>query len=177
MLDEVQTGIGRTGAWFAFQGAGLRPDVITLAKGLGNGLPIGACIAREDAAFGLGEHASTFGGGPVPCAAALATLAVIEEEGLLGNAMEQGKRLRHGLREALPEGSFRDVRGRGLLVGIELAPPLTARGAVLALLERGVLATEAGPAVVRLTPPLTITGAEIDESIGHLVAAVEGASR
>ncbi|MBI4260542.1 MAG: acetylornithine transaminase [Actinobacteria bacterium] len=173
VLDEVQTGVGRTGTWFAFQGTqAVRPDVVTLAKGLGGGLPIGATIASPEAAFGAGEHASTFGGGPVPCAGALAVLDVIEEEGLLDNAMTQGKRLRAELREALPEGTFREVRGRGLLVGIELAGRLRSRDVVLALLERGVLSTEAGPSVVRLSPPLSISEEEVAEAIDALAGAV-----
>jgi acetylornithine/N-succinyldiaminopimelate aminotransferase len=173
ILDEVQTGVGRCGTWFAFQSLGIRPDVMTLAKGLGNGLPIGATVAGPEVAFGPGEHASTFGGGPVPCAGAVAVLETIETEGLLQNAASQGRRLVEGLREVVPGAAAGAVRGRGLLVGFDVPgeAPGRARAVVLAMLGRGVLATEAGPMVVRLAPPLTVT----HEEVGRAVEAVAGA--
>jgi acetylornithine/N-succinyldiaminopimelate aminotransferase len=159
LFDEVQTGVGRCGDWFAFQGVDVRPDVFTLAKALGGGLPIGAAIAREDLAFGPGDHGSTFGGGPVPCAGALAVLDVIEDEGLLANAAAMGERLRAGLTEALPGVA---ARGRGLLVGAPVGPETTASAVIHALLRRGFLTTEAGGNVVRCTPPLTVDAPAVD---------------
>jgi acetylornithine/N-succinyldiaminopimelate aminotransferase len=171
MLDEVQSGVGRTGRWFAFQWSGVQPDVVTLAKALGGGLPIGACIAREEFAFAAGEHASTFGGGPIPCRAALAVLDVIEEEGLLENCLARGRQLVDGLRAAEIPGA-KAIRGAGLLIGVELEQPLAGK-VVRALAARGFLATEAGAAVVRLSPPLTITEGEVSA----LVAAFPDAAR
>ncbi len=166
MLDEVQTGVGRCGEWLAHQGSGVRPDVVTLAKGLGNGLPIGACVARAEVAFAPGEHASTFGGGPIPCAGALAVLDVIEEEGLLANCRAQGERLRAGLVEIVAgSGAAAEVRGRGLLVGVELTEDLTPRAVVEEALGRGLVLTEAGARTVRFSPPLVVTGSEIDRGV------------
>ncbi len=170
VADEVQTGIGRCGAWIASSLAGVVPDVVTLAKGLGGGLPIGATVARAELAFAPGDHASTFGGGPVPCAAALAVLEVIEAEGLLENARVQGERLRRGV-EALGSDLVAEVRGRGLLVGVELVRPL-AHDVVLAMVEEGVLASEAGPDVVRLSPPLVVGPEEVDAAAAALGAAL-----
>ncbi|MCA1726725.1 MAG: aminotransferase class III-fold pyridoxal phosphate-dependent enzyme, partial [Actinobacteria bacterium] len=170
MFDEVQTGVGRCGEWFAFQISGVEPDVFTLAKGLGNGLPIGAAIARREYAFGPGEHASTFGGGPVVCTAAVAVLDAIESEGLLENCRARGEQLRDAIlgggRPAVTE-----VRGAGLLLGVALAEP---RGAevVRALIERGALATEAGASVVRLSPPLVVTAEQVDAFAGLFAQAV-----
>lgn len=174
VLDEIQTGVGRTGDWFAFQRLGVEPDVVTLAKALGGGLPIGAVIAREELAFGPGDHASTFGGGPVPCAAALAVLEVIEREGLLENCRARGDELIRGLRAAGAEG-VREVRGAGLLVGVEMVDE-RARRVVLALLSRGFLATEAGPTVVRFAPPLTVTAEDVEALLEALPAACEEAA-
>jgi len=168
LFDEVQTGVGRCGTWFAFQGTTIRPDVFTLAKGLAGGLPIGAVIAEERHAFGPGEHASTFGGGPVPCAGALAVLDVIEAEELLPRATAMGERLRAGLADVLDNaGRPERPRGRGLLVGAPLGPvdgpgTIRASAVILALLRRGFLATEAGGNVVRCTPPLTVAAGEVD---------------
>jgi acetylornithine aminotransferase len=158
MFDEVQTGVGRTGEWFAFQRVGgLEPDVVTLAKGLGGGLPIGACIARPDVAFGPGDHASTFGGGPVQCRAALAVLDVIEDERLLANCVERGQQLTDGLAAAaLPAG----IRGAGLLIGVAFGRPV-AGAIVRSLMRRGFLATEAGPGVVRISPALNVGEREV----------------
>jgi len=166
VFDEIQTGVGRCGTWFAYQGVDVRPDVFTLAKALGGGLPIGATVAREDLAFGPGDHGSTFGGGPVPCAGALAVLDVIEGEALLANAAAMGERLRAGLTDALRgAGIDGPARGRGLLVGAPVAPATTASAVILALLRRRFLTTEAGGNVVRCTPPLTVDAAAVDSFI------------
>ena len=162
VLDEIQTGVGRCGPWFAFQQSGVEPDVVTSAKALAGGLPIGATIARSEFAFARGEHASTFGGGPVVCTAALAVLDVIEKEGLLENCRSQGERLLSGLNEVLRSAGIDEpARGLGLLIG---APVGTGRAhaVVAGLLERGFLATEAGPDVVRATPPLTVDSGSVD---------------
>ncbi|HZD80353.1 MAG TPA: aminotransferase class III-fold pyridoxal phosphate-dependent enzyme, partial [Actinomycetota bacterium] len=171
MADEVQSGIGRCGAWLAVCTSDVVPDVVTLAKGLGGGLPIGATVTRADLALGPGEHASTFGGGPVVCAAALAVLETIEREHLLENARAQGERLRAAVR-ALEHPAVVEVRGAGLLNGIQLRGP-DVHEVVLAMLERGVLATEAGPDVVRLSPPLVVTAAEVDEAVAVLGSALD----
>ncbi len=160
VADEVQSGLGRCGDWLAISHAGVVPDVVTLAKGLGGGLPIGACVGRAGIAFAPGDHASTFGGGPVPCAAALAVLETIERDGLLENAREMGDLLRLELERAKSEKDAVEVRGRGLLVGVEL-PGSIANDVVLAMIRRGVLATEAGPNVVRLSPPLIVSSDDV----------------
>ncbi len=172
IFDEVQTGIGRTGHWFAWQGAGVEPDVFTLAKALGGGLPIGACVAREEYAFGPGEHASTFGGGPIPCRAALAVLDIIEDEGLLANCVERGRQLVDGLTEA----GAGDVRGAGLLIGVASDRPIAGR-AVRALMAAGFLATEAGPTVVRISPPLNVTEQEVAAFLDAFPGAARQASK
>jgi len=158
MLDEVQSGTGRTGKWFAFQHSGVKPDVVTLAKGLGNGVPIGACLAAGAAAdlFKPGSHGSTFGGNPLVCAAALATLDIIEQEGLMNNAVEIGNFIRAGFAERLAgNAGVRDIRGMGLLIGIELAHPC---GELVQLaLDRGLLINVTADNVVRLLPPLNFT--------------------
>jgi len=163
VLDEVQTGMGRTGAWWAHQHEGVGPDVMCVAKALAGGLPMGACLAAPEAAaaFGPGDHASTFGGGPVQSAAALATLDVIEEEGLLERATTAGERLRAGLLGIWPRAA---VRGRGLLVGVDFGEP-TARAVAQRALQRGVLVNDATPSVLRLAPPLVISDGEIDATL------------
>lgn len=169
VLDEVQTGVGRTGSWFAYEHDGIVPDVVCPAKGLAAGLPIGACLARPEvaAAFAPGDHGSTFGGGPVPAAAALAVLEVIEKEGLLERARSAGELLRTGLRRILPGA---DVRGRGLLVGAGLPQPVARPLAALAL-RRGLLVNDAAPGVLRMTPPLVVTDEQIDEALSILEEA------
>jgi acetylornithine/N-succinyldiaminopimelate aminotransferase len=173
VADEVQSGMGRCGNWLAASAAGIVPDVVALAKGLAGGLPIGAIVAPADIAFSAGDHASTFGGGPVPCAAAIAVIETIRDEQLLANAAEQGERIRSKLR-ALAEGTpmVSDVRGRGLLIGVQLARPM-AHELVLALLAEGVLATEAGPDVVRLSPPLVVGPEDVDAAVGALASVLE----
>jgi acetylornithine aminotransferase len=171
ILDEVQTGIGRTGGWFAWQAAGVRPDVMTLAKGLGGGLPIGACIGFGNAgdAFVAGDHGSTFGGNPVVCAAALAVLDVIEAEGLLDAAKALGERLAGG---AAPY--VREVRGAGLLRGLVLAEPV-AKAAEAAARARGFLVNAIGDDVVRLVPPLVVSAADLDAFTAALPAILTAA--
>ncbi len=164
MLDEVQTGIARTGAWFAFQHTTIEPDVIALAKGLGAGVPIGACLARGAAAetFKPGNHGSTFGGNPLACAAALATLEAIEQEGLRENARHVGAHLLAALRAALEgRAGVREVRGQGLMIGVELERPCGELVAVAR--ERGYLINVTSDTVIRLVPPLTLTMAQADE--------------
>jgi len=171
MLDEVQTGVGRTGTWFGFQHSGVMPDVVALAKGLGSGVPIGACLARGAAAdvFQPGNHGSTFGGNPLACAAALATLDAIEEEKLIDNARVRGEDIRSGLRQALAGvRGVVDIRGEGMMIGIELDRPCGELVGVAR--DAGVLINVTADTVIRLVPPLIYGAAEVDA----LVAAVSG---
>jgi predicted acetylornithine/succinylornithine family transaminase len=169
ILDEVQTGIGRTGALFAFQGFGVRPDIVTLAKGLGGGVPIGALLASATVAevFQPGTHGSTFGGNPLACAAALAVLQTVEEANLAAHAAVAGERLAAGLRDlAQRVGVITSVRGRGLLVGADLdreAAPIVEACAALGLLVNGVQ-----PRTLRFAPPLIVTEREVDEALAIL---------
>ena len=176
VLDEVQTGIGRTGHWFAHQAEGVAPDVITLAKGLGGGLPIGAMIAFSDGAFartseggaaGLfkpGQHGTTFGGNPIACAAALAVLRTIAADGLLDHVKRIGERLRRGI-AGLPQ--VAEVRGAGLLLGVVLTAPI-ALDVKASLVEAGFLVNNAQADVIRLAPPLILTTAQADAFIAAL---------
>lgn len=160
VLDEIQTGIGRTGAWFAHQATGVVPDVVTLAKGLGGGLPIGACIG-VGAAAGLlepGQHGTTFGGNPVSCAAALAVLSTIDNDGLLEHVDRLGKEIRAGI-EGLGHPLVTDVSGAGLHIGVGLDQPVSAAVAAKAR-DRGYLVNNAVPTRVRLAPPLVLTEAQ-----------------
>jgi acetylornithine aminotransferase len=175
-LDEVQTGIGRTGFWFAHQAEGIEPDVITLAKGLGGGLPLGATVAFGDwaQALGPGSHASTFGGNPVCCAAGLAVLMTIEAEGLLDHAKRMGELLRRGI-EGLGHPLVTEVRGAGLLLGVGLAAP--ASGALQAALHgAGFLTNAVRPDTLRLAPPLIISAEQIQALLAALPAALDQAS-
>ncbi len=165
-VDEVQTGVGRTGSFFAYEQLGIEPDLVTLAKGIANGLPMGVLLAGERAAPGFvaGDHASTFGGNPVAAAAACAVVEAIDDE-LLSNVRARGAELVSGL-EALP--AVRSVRGRGLLVGAVIDRPV---GPVVdACREQGLLVLSAGPDVLRLTPPLVVTADEVTQAL----AIVEG---
>jgi len=173
MVDEVQTGLGRTGRWFGFQHAGIEPDVVTMAKALGNGVPIGACWARAEvaAAFGPGDHASTFGGQPLAAAAARATLATMEEEDVCGRAVRAGARLSAGL-QALP--GVTGVRGAGLLVAAAVGEG-RAPGVVAAALDGGLVVNAPRPDTVRLAPPLLVSDDEIDEALGILAGALAAA--
>ncbi|HEX9696926.1 MAG TPA: acetylornithine transaminase [Actinomycetota bacterium] len=170
IFDEVQTGLGRTGTWFAFQHAGVEPDIVTLAKALGGGLPIGACIARERvaAAFARGDHATTFGGGPVPCRAALAVLDVIEQEDLVQNAAAMGDRLIRRLGEATAGNDLvAGVRGLGLLVGVQLTADRSAE-AVERCLAEGLIVNNVTPSTIRLSPPLLVGAGDVDRAAGIL---------
>ncbi|GAA4817079.1 acetylornithine transaminase [Tomitella cavernea] len=170
MLDEVQTGVGRMGRWFAHQSAGVVPDVVTLAKGLGGGLPIGACIAVGDAAelFGPGHHGTTFGGNPVCAAAALAVLETIESGGLLGHVAQLGRTITSDV-EALGHPKIDHVRGEGLLLGIVLTAPV-AKQAEAAARAAGYLINAPRPDVIRIAPPLILSG----EQAAGFVAALPG---
>jgi acetylornithine/N-succinyldiaminopimelate aminotransferase len=160
ILDEVQTGLGRTGRWFAHQHHGITPDVMTLAKGLGGGVPIGACLANPRAdVLEPGDHGSTFGGNPLACAAALAVLHVVERDGLVGHAAEMGELL-HGSLGSLPA---KEVRGLGLMQAFEFAEP-RAKAFQQACLEAGLVVNAVDDNSVRLVPPLIITAAQIERA-------------
>ena len=164
MLDEIQTGIGRTGQWFAFQHEGIVPDVMTLAKGLGNGVPIGACLARGKAAelFTPGSHGSTFGGNPLACRVGCTVLEIIEEQGLLDNARRQGERLLSRLRaelEGLP--NVAAIRGVGLMIGIELKQSIR-NLSLTAARDHGLLINVTRGNIIRLLPPLTLDEREVE---------------
>ena len=165
VFDEVQTGVGRTGSFFAWQRLGTKPDAVTLAKGLANGLPIGALLVADElpVAFEPGDHASTFGGNPVVCAAACAVVESVDEA-LLATVVRQGAALAGALERLL--GAV-EVRGAGLLLGLEI--DRVARDVIAACIERGVLVGSAGERVLRLSPPLTIT----DEEVAHGLAVLE----
>jgi acetylornithine aminotransferase len=173
MLDEVQSGMGRTGKWFAFQHSGVKPDVMPLAKGLGNGLPIGACVADGPAAqlFKPGNHGSTFGGNPLACAAALATLDIIEEERLMENAVKVGDYIRAELgRQIGGLKGVKEIRGQGLMIGLELDYPCGEL--VQQALERGCLINVTVDNVVRLLPPLVFRMEEAGLLLATLVPLV-----
>ena len=169
IFDEVQVGMGRTGKLFAYEHFGVEPDVMTLAKALGAGVPLGAMLAREDVAksFAAGSHASTFGGNPLVCRAALAVLDTIHQDGLLANCVARGEQLRSGLQKLVDRFDFlREVRGKGLIVGVEADRDCLPM--VRACMAEGLLAVIAGPNVLRLVPPLTVESGEIDEALGIL---------
>jgi len=174
MIDEVQCGMGRTGKWFAHQWAGIVPDVMPLAKGLGSGVPIGAVVAGPRAAhiFQPGNHGTTFGGNPLAMRAGVETIRIMEEDGLLQNAAKVGAHLKAALEKALAGNpGVKEVRGQGLMLGIELAKPcgvLTQRAA-----EAGLLISVTADSVVRLVPPLILTEAEADEIVAILVPLIE----
>jgi acetylornithine aminotransferase len=173
MLDEIQTGIGRTGAWFAFQHSGIQPDVVTLAKALGNGVPIGACLAHGRAA-GLmqpGKHGTTFGGNPLACRAALAVLDTMARDGLVARAAALGERLRTGFEKLLADqAGVVQIRGQGLMLGIELDRPCA--GLVGRAMNRGLLINVTAERVIRLLPPLIASDKQADmivELVGDLI--------
>jgi len=181
VLDEVQSGVGRTGSWFAHQqpqiGGGAAPDVVTLAKGLGGGIPIGAMVAFGEATAGLlgpGAHGTTFGGNPVACAAALATLHVIERDDLLGNARAVGARLVAGV-QGLGHPLLAGVRGSGLLLAVVLREPVAARVAQAAL-EAGFLVNAVAPDAVRLAPPLVLSPGQADTFLEALPGLLDAAT-
>ena len=172
MIDEVQCGMGRTGKWFAHQWAGIVPDVMPLAKGLGSGVPVGAVVAGPKAAaiFAPGNHGSTFGGNPLAMRAGVETIRIMESEGLLANAATVGQHLKDALTSALAAdiaaGGVKEIRGQGLMLGIELAQPCGAL--VQRALDAGLLISVTADSVVRMVPSLTLTRAEADEIVATL---------
>jgi acetylornithine/succinyldiaminopimelate/putrescine aminotransferase len=175
IVDEVQTGLGRTGAWFGFQHAQVAPDVVTMAKALGNGMPIGACWARAEvaAAFRPGDHATTFGGQPLAASAALATLVVMEAEDAPARATVAGKRLTDAL-AAVP--GVAGVRGAGLLVAAELVPGTDAKAVADECLTRGLVCNAVTPTALRLAPPLLVSDDEIEEAVAVLAGVLADAA-
>jgi acetylornithine/N-succinyldiaminopimelate aminotransferase len=175
ILDEVQTGIGRLGTLFGYQSYDIEPDVMTLAKGLGGGLPIGAFLAKEKAAvLTLGDHNSTFGGNPVTCAAAYATLKYVIDNDIAGNARKVGEYLKKklvGLKNKYP--FITEVRGRGLLVAVEFKSEIS-QAVVLACLEKGLLVNKLKPNAIRFVPPLIISEKDVDRAIGILDKVLSG---
>jgi acetylornithine/succinyldiaminopimelate/putrescine aminotransferase len=175
MVDEVQAGLGRTGEWFGFQHYGVQPDVVTLAKALGNGMPIGACWARAEVAdaFRPGDHGSTYGGQPLAASAARAVLAVMEAEDVPARARRAGARLTAAL-DALPQVAA--VRGTGLLVAAELAPGIDARAVAAEALRRGLVLNGVTPTALRFAPSLLVSDAEIDEAVATLAGVLADAA-
>ncbi|HTN95051.1 MAG TPA: acetylornithine transaminase [Gallionella sp.] len=174
MLDEVQCGIGRTGKWFAYQHTGILPEVMTLAKGLGSGIPVGACLAAGKAAgtFQPGNHGSTFGGNPLACTAGLATLNILEQDRLLANAENLGKLIHQGLAAALQGVSgIKEIRGQGLMIGIELDKPCG--DLVKSALAKGLLINVTADNVIRLLPPLIMTQEEAQQLLDILCPLIK----
>jgi acetylornithine aminotransferase len=179
VADEVQTGVGRLGTWYAWQGTDVVPDVMCLAKALANGLPVGAVVAHGEAAgaFGPGDHASTFGGGPVVTAAALAVFETIEKEGLIEHAAAMGTAMTQRLKQVCDRvGVATAVRGKGLLQALVLAEPV-AEAVVTAALDHGLVVNDVAPDAIRLAPALLINEAELDEMAGRLEAALQRATQ
>ena len=176
MIDEVQCGMGRTGKWFAHQWAGITPDVMPLAKGLGSGVPVGAVVAGPRAAgiFAAGNHGSTFGGNPLAMRAGVETIRIMEAQKLLDNAATVGAHLKAGLAKALAtelaSGSVREIRGQGLMLGIDLSKPCAAL--VQRCVDNGLLISVTADTVIRLVPPLILTAAEADEIVAILCPLV-----
>jgi acetylornithine/N-succinyldiaminopimelate aminotransferase len=172
VLDEVQTGMGRTGSLWAYEQLAVRPDVMTAAKALGGGLPAGACVTTQELGdvFEPGDHGSTFGGGPVAAAAALAALDVVDDPDLLRSVRELGRRFCDELADL--DGIER-VRGRGLMVGAALAGGIDAAELVAEALDRGLVINTTGPGTLRFLPPLTITASEVDEAVAIVDGALE----
>ena len=176
ILDEVQTGMGRTGSFFAFEQTPIVPDAVTLAKGLAGGIPIGALLVREEAAaFQVGDHGTTLGGNPLSCAAGLATLRVIDEDELIANARARGAQLVDGLAALIADGTLSEVRGRGLMLGLETAEPIARATMAAARDMHGLLINAIGDTTIRLVPPLTISAAEVDLALERLGAALADA--
>jgi acetylornithine/N-succinyldiaminopimelate aminotransferase len=174
MIDEVQCGMGRTGKWFAHQWAGIKPDVMPLAKGLGSGVPIGAVVAGPKAAhiFAPGNHGTTFGGNPLAMRAGVETIRIMEEENLMENAFLVGGYFKAALtRELAGVAGVKEIRGSGLMIGIELAKPCGALVGRCA--DAGLLISVTADTVVRMVPPLILTTAEVDEMVGILVPLIK----
>jgi len=173
MLDEIQTGLCRTGKWFAFEHAGIKPDVLTLAKGLGNGVPIGACLARGMAAqvFKPGTHGSTFSGNPLVCRVGLTVLNILERDKFEKRAAELGKRILNGLKKALDGvAGVKEIRGQGLMLAVELDRPC--KEILTLALEHGLLLNITADSVVRLLPPLILSDAEADQIVSGVSECV-----
>ena len=173
ILDEIQTGVGRTGTLFAYEQYGVEPDIMTLAKGLASGLPIGAILAKDSASvFTPGEHGSTFGGNPIACVAGYATLKFVIENDIAGNARRVGQYLASGLEGLKQKFPFiTDVRGRGLLAAMEFSSDI-AQSVVMACLKKGLLVNQLKPNALRFIPPLIISNREVDEALGILGKAL-----
>jgi acetylornithine/N-succinyldiaminopimelate aminotransferase len=171
IMDEVQAGLGRTGRWFGFEASGIKPDIVTMAKALGNGMPIGACWARADvaAAFQPGDHATTYGGQPLAAAVARAVLEIMQREDVPARATAAGARLTKRL-EALP--GVASARGAGLLIAAELEPGLDARIVATKALEAGLVVNAVTPTALRFAPSLLVTDDEIDEAVDRLAGAL-----
>jgi predicted acetylornithine/succinylornithine family transaminase len=171
LFDEIQTGMGRTGSLWAYEQLGIRPDVITAAKALGGGLPVGACVTTPELGEVLqrGDHGSTFAGGPIAAVAALAALEVIDDTDLLANVTERGNQLAEGLGQI---DAITDVRGRGLMVGVSLADGLDAAEVHAKVLAAGLVINVPGPGMLRFLPPLTVTEDEVDQALGLLIGAL-----
>lgn len=177
IMDEVQVGVGRTGKMWGYENLGVEPDIFTSAKGLGGGVPIGAMLCKEHVnVFEPGDHASTYGGNPLACAAGIAVLTALQEDNVLKNCAERGEQLRAGLRSIQKDypSLIKDVRGWGLINGCELAgsEELTAAKVVQAAMDAGLLLVPAGPKVVRFVPPLIVSPAEVDEALEKFSAAL-----
>jgi acetylornithine/succinyldiaminopimelate/putrescine aminotransferase len=174
VIDDVQAGVGRTGSWFSWQQLGVSPDIATVAKALANGLPIGACLAKEEVAetFQPGDHATTFGGGPVVCAAALAAVSEIEERKLLENCRQRSEQLQAGLASI---NGIKEIRGRGLLLAAVLEAD-TAGSVAAAALDEGLIVNAVRPDAIRFTPPLSISEDEVDEAVERFSQAMKVAS-
>jgi predicted acetylornithine/succinylornithine family transaminase len=178
ILDEVQTGLGRTGKWFGFDHYGIKPDIMSLAKTLGGGFPIGACVATSSVAdaFEPGDHASTFGGNPLACAAALTTLQVMEDEDLIGNAARVGSYFKSALNGIKAKtGAVADVRGLGLMLGMELSGG-NAQQVAAECLKRGLIINPIGLDVIRFLPPLMIGEADVDSAVKILQDVIAGSA-
>jgi predicted acetylornithine/succinylornithine family transaminase len=176
VMDEVQTGLGRTGRWFGFEHSGVRPDIVTMAKALGNGVPIGACWARSDVAeaFQAGDHATTFGGQPLAARAALTVLDVMRRERIPERAARAGQRLAAGLQKL---SGVVAVRGLGLLLAAELAAEIDARVVAEQAMQAGLIVNAVTPSALRLAPPLLVGDDEIDEAVGILAAVLTTVAR
>ncbi|BAN02395.1 aspartate aminotransferase family protein [Ilumatobacter coccineus] len=171
MVDEIQTGFARTGRWFAFEHAGVKPDVVTMAKAMGNGMPVGACWARTDVAavFQPGDHGSTYSGTAIACSAVNATIDEMQRIDAPARSVAQGRRIVEALRGVA---GVADVRGSGLMLGVQLADGLDAKAAYLHLLDAGLIVNAVNPTTIRLLPPITVSDAEIDEAVAMIAEAL-----